>query len=166
MFDRQIEESIEIVATPSEIWWQLTSFESYPEWNPFITRIEGEPAEGSVLEVKLEPPGMLPVVVRPKVLRSEPERELRWVGQLGVSNIFDGEHVFIIESIGVDHCRFIQRENFDGLLVPAGLAFMGRSVRRGFQQMNQALCQRAEAAHASREVARGEDEARGRDSDQ
>lgn len=158
MFDRQIEETIEIAASPAEVWWQLTSFRSYPDWNPFITRIEGELREGERLSVRIEAEGLPPMTVSPEIITADPERELRWLGRLALPKIFDGEHAFIMESVGIDRVRFIQRERFGGLLVPGTLAFAEGAVRKGFRQMNEALRQRAEAAHASQQVARDNDE--------
>ena len=37
---------IEIDAEPARVWAILMDFEAYPEWNPFITSIEGEQAVG------------------------------------------------------------------------------------------------------------------------
>ena len=34
---------ITINASPEEIWTELIDFKSYPEWNPFINKIEGIP---------------------------------------------------------------------------------------------------------------------------
>ncbi len=159
MFDREIEETVEIVASPSEVWWHLTNFEAYPRWNPFITKIEGEVREGARLSVTIDPDGIPPVVFRPKILVAEPERELRWRGRPGLPNLFDGEHVFVIESLGLKRLRLTQRELFGGLLVPGTMPLIGRAVRRGFRDMNQALRQRAEASHATREAARAQERA-------
>ncbi len=156
MFDRQIEEDVEIVARPSEVWWQLTNFEGYPEWNPFITRIEGELREGARLSVTIDAEGIPPFVFRPKLLVVDPERELRWVGRTGLPNLFDGEHAFVIESTGIDRVRFLQRETFSGLFVPGTLSLIDSQVRSSFREMNTALRQRAEAAHATRQAARAE----------
>jgi len=161
MFEREIEESVEIVASPSEVWWQLTTFAAWPEWNPFITRIEGEVREGARLSVTLEPDSMPAFVIRPKLIRVDPERELRWRGRLGFPGLFDGEHAFIIESVGVDRLRFTQRERFSGLLALGTLTLIERRLRESFRTMNERLRQRSEAAHATREAARARRRERG-----
>ena len=161
MFEREIQESIEIAASPSEVWWQLTNFEAYREWNPFITRISGEAASGTRLTVAMQPASMPPIVLRPRVLVAEPERELRWRGRLGWPKLFDAEHAFTIESMGVDRVRFIQRERFSGLLAPGALPLIEQRLRESFRAMNQALRQRAEAAHATGQVAKARREERG-----
>ena len=156
MFDRQIEQSVEIVARPSEVWWQLTNFDSYPDWNPLYKRVKGELREGARLAVTVDPNGVPAMIVRPRIIIAEPERELRWRGRIALPHAFTAEHAFIIKSVGVDRVRFTQRERFEGLLVPGALLLIESALGRGFREMNDALKQRAEAAHASREVAEDE----------
>ncbi len=38
----EIEREIEIDASDEEVWDILSDFKAYPEWNPYITYIEGE----------------------------------------------------------------------------------------------------------------------------
>ena len=81
---------------------------------------------------------------RPTVLKAEPNRELRWLGHLLISGLFDGEHIFTIEPLGESRVRFTQREVFTGLLVPLFARGLDTDTRRGFEEMNQALKTRAE----------------------
>ncbi|MGC9318852.1 MAG: SRPBCC family protein [Armatimonadota bacterium] len=154
MFDKTIEADIEIVASPAEVWWQLTDFESYPKWNPLLIDVRGVAEEGRHLTVTVKPDGLPPVVIRPEVVVCEPQRELRWVGRLGVPHLLDTEHAFVIESVGMNRVRFIQREIFSGVLAPGGTTLLGEQTLEGIQAMNEALRQRAEAAHATAEAAR------------
>lgn len=160
MFETEIEESVEIVSSPSEVWWQITNFEGYPDWNPFITSIEGELREGARLSVTVEVDSMPAFTFRPKVLVVDPEHELRWRGRMGLPNLLDGEHAFIIESTGIDRVCFKQRELFSGLLAAGTLAMIEGRLRKSFRAMNERLRQRAEAAHATRQAAKAEREER------
>lgn len=153
MFAREIEECVEIAAGPAEVWYQLTNFAAYPEWNPFIKSIEGELREGARLTVTMKLGSMPTTAFRPRLVVVERERELRWVGRLGVPGVFDGEHAFVIESLGIDKVRLTQSERFGGMLVPGALALTEGEVREAFRDMNERLRQRAEAAHATRQVA-------------
>ncbi|NLO06530.1 MAG: SRPBCC domain-containing protein [candidate division WS1 bacterium] len=157
MFERHIEETIEIASAPTEVWWQLINFKAYPEWNRFITYIEGIPEEGELLHVTLQPERLPAISIHPRVLVAEPERELRWIGRLGLPQVLDGEHAFLIKSVGTNHVRFTQSERFSGLFVPGAMALLEDDIRRGFEKMNMALRQRCEAAHATRETARAEE---------
>jgi hypothetical protein len=136
---------IEIDAGAELVWGVLTDFASYPEWNPFVREISGEPEVGERLEVRLEPPGGRGITLRPTVLEAEPERELRWLGHLWVSGLFDGEHSLSIHPLGEDRVRFVQAETFTGMLVPLFARSLDDGTRRGFEEMNRALKERAEA---------------------
>ena len=128
------------------MWRLLTDFASYPQWNPFIRQISGEPTPGERLKVRLEPPESRGITLRPKVLSAEPNHQLRWLGHLFVPGLFDGEHSFVIRPLGEDRVRFVQREAFRGLLVPLFARSLDKSTLGGFEEMNQALKERAEAA--------------------
>ncbi len=136
--------SISITAHPSRIWHLLTDFASFPQWNPFIRRATGEPTEGAQLEVYLQPSGARGMTFRPRVLKAEPDRELRWLGHFLIPGLFDGEHIFTIEPLEAGRVRFVQREIFTGLLVPLFMRWLEKDTLRGFEEMNRALKLRAE----------------------
>ncbi len=81
---------------------------------------------------------------RPSVIKCEPNRELRWLGHLLIPGLFEGKHIFIIEPLGADRVRFIQREEFTGLLIPLFAGGLDINTQRGFEEMNRALKARAE----------------------
>jgi uncharacterized membrane protein len=54
---KEVFSEVKIQAPAERIWQVLTDFASYPEWNPFIRRISGQPKEGTRLKVYIEPPG-------------------------------------------------------------------------------------------------------------
>jgi hypothetical protein len=143
---KQLHTEIEIDAPAKRVWELLTDFASYPQWNPCIRYISGQPAPGERLQARLEPPGGRAMTFKPKVLTAEPNRELRWLGHLLVPGVFDGEHSFTIEPLEENRVRFIQREAFKGLLVPLFARSLETNTQRGFEEMNHALKGRAEAA--------------------
>jgi hypothetical protein len=141
---REIRTEIEIDAPAERVWEVLTEFDAYPEWNPFITRLEGAGREGARLSVTIRPPGRKAMTLGPTVKVLRPVSEFRWLGRLGIPGIFDGEHVHEVEALGADRSRYTQREHFSGVLVP----FTGKvldATEAGFREMNTALKARAEA---------------------
>jgi hypothetical protein len=94
----------------------------------------------------MQPSGANGMTFRPTVLKSEPNRELRWIGHLLIPGLFDGEHIFTIEPLGPNRVRFVQREIFTGLLVPLFARGLDTDTQRGFEEMNQALKVQAEQA--------------------
>ncbi|WP_436909859.1 SRPBCC family protein [Halosimplex marinum] len=139
----EIHTAVEIDAPPETAWAVLTDFSAYPEWNP-RTRITGLPAEGEQLVVEPGPDAEGMPTFRPRVLRADPPRELRWLGRLYVRGLFDGEHVFAIEDLGDGRSRFTQSETFGGVLVRPLLRLYGDDTEAGFEAVNAALKARAE----------------------
>src|SRR5215218_8053512 len=141
---KELRSQIEIEATAERIWQVLTDFAAYPEWNPFIRRVNGQPEVEEQLVVRMRPSGTRGMTFRPTVTKVESNRQLRWLGHLLVPGLFDGEHIFEIEKLDEDRVLFIQREVFKGLLVPLLARSLDRNTQRGFEEMNRALRERAE----------------------
>lgn len=138
----QIETSIIIDADGDAVWDVLTDFDRYSEWNPFIIESRGTAAVGTQLTNTLLN-GTSEMTFTPTITVADAGRELRWLGQFPVPGIIDGEHYFLIESLGSGQVRFVHGEHFRGALVPfAGGAL---DVEDGFAAMNEALKQRVEA---------------------
>ena len=142
---KELRSQIEIEAPAERVWQVLTGFAAYPQWNPFIRRVRGRPEGEERLEVRMQPSGTRGFTFRPTVVKVEPNRQLRWLGHLLVRGLFDGEHIFEIEELDRDRVLFIQREVFKGLLVPLLARSLDRDTQRGFEEMNRALRERAEA---------------------
>ena len=142
---KELQSQIGIDASSERVWAILTDFASYPQWNPFIRRISGELKVGERLDARLEPPGGRGITLRPTVLSAEPNRQLRWLGHLLVPGLFDGEHSLLIQPLEENCVRFIQSEMFKGLLVPLLARSLDNNTLRGFEEMNVALKERAEA---------------------
>ena len=143
---KELRTELEIAAPADRVWIALTDFASFPLWNPFIRRVDGELRVGARLTVRIQLPNARSMTFRPRVLKVEPGRQLRWRGQLVMRGLFDGEHIFAIEPLGPRRARFVHREIFTGLLVPLLARGLDRTTRRGFEAMNLALKARAEGA--------------------
>jgi hypothetical protein len=81
---KELHSQVDINASAERVWQLLTDFASYPQWNPFIRHISGEPTTGEHLKVRLEPPESRGITLEPKVLSAEPNHQLRWLGHLFV----------------------------------------------------------------------------------
>jgi hypothetical protein len=140
---RQISHTIEIEASPAEVWAILTDTASFPAWNPFMSKLDGELRPGAKLTVTIQPPGHRSSTFHPTILAAEPARELRWVGRVLIPGIFDGEHGFLLERSATGSTRFTHKQRFSGILVRPFSRTID-STESGFQQMNEALKARAE----------------------
>ena len=140
----EIRSELEIAAPATDIWGILTDFPRYPEWNPFITEMESEGVVGGPLRVSLSLPEGRDHRLKSTLLRMEEDYELRFRAHLLFPGLFDGEHFMRLVALDPQRTRFVQGDNFTGVL----LRFSGRTLTqlaRGCDYMNEALKRRAEA---------------------
>jgi hypothetical protein len=149
MFRRLLETEILIDASPARIWAVLADFAAYPQWNPYVTAIEGDLAHGARLALSLVPPGRAALALRPRVTECAPESLLTWKGHYGFGGLLASEHSFEMERRGA-RTHLWHAERFSGLAVPFLAAGFYRAVEHGFKAMNLALKQRAERPAALR----------------
>jgi hypothetical protein len=140
--DVSIETEVVIDSPPANVWKVLTATADYPLWNPEISRLTGPLCEGCVIEFA-EGTGQDAMVFRPVVQAVRPDRELRWKGHVGFPGIFDGEHRFMLEAAG-NGTRFIQGEQFTGILAGTLTEGIIQSTQDSMRAMNQALKARTE----------------------
>jgi len=143
---KSLQTRIDIDAPVDVVWKTLTDTAEYAAWNPFIKHLEGDLVVGNTLAATIQGVGQSPMNFTPKVLVSDENKELRWIGGAAIRGIFDGEHYFILEQAPNGGTRFTHGENFRGMLVLVIMPFIGESTRAGFEAMNKALKARAEAA--------------------
>lgn len=146
---KQITTEIDIAAAPAVVWEILTTLDGFEDWNPFVVEASGEVAVEERLVVRIQPPGKRAQTFRPTVTVADTERKFEWLGKLGVSGVFDGRHQYILEPSG-DGTKFIQREEFTGILAGLLIRMIGAATREGFEAMNYALKDRAEATVSER----------------
>ncbi len=135
---------IEINAPADTVWAILTDLGQFAAWNPFMPEAEGEIREGARLKVRIAPPGGKAMTFKPTVTRVEPEREFRWLGHLLLPGLFDGEHIYEIAPLAEGGVRFVQWEEFRGVLAPLLWKSIETNTRQGFEAMKAALKKRAE----------------------
>ncbi len=140
-----ISTEIEIAAPPHVVWKELTDGAAYPEWNPFVKHLSGRLEVEEHLNVTIQTEGNAPMDFTPEVLAADENRELRWIGRLGVRGIFDGEHYFVLDETARGTTLFRHGENFFGVLAYPILALIRSDTQKGFEAMNLALKARSES---------------------
>jgi len=126
---------VQIAASPQEVWAVLSDFETFGNWNPFLTSMEGEMTAGEKLTVHFASKAFGDMDISPTVLTVDPGEEFRWKGILLVPGIFDGEHFFKLEPHN-GGTRFVHGESFSGLML---WAFDLNVMKEDFNAMNQGL---------------------------
>jgi hypothetical protein len=129
----------EIDAPAERVWQVLTDFRRYPEWNPYIRRVQGEATKRAELELLIQREGKTPVRVRPCIVTFRPPRELRWLARLLLPGLIDREHRFVVEPLGSERSRLIHEGRARGLLVPFFRRMLNGQVQRSFEAMDRAL---------------------------
>jgi len=150
---KEIATEISIDGSAAQVWQHLVDFEKYPDWNPFIKKISGEPAVDGVLNASIGSPGGDVMDFSPRVLVFDENQEFRWRGVLGIPGLFDGEHYFRIEPGDGDSVRFVHGEQFTGILAVLAWGAIEPSTTQGFVAMNAALKARVEASRPTAIVA-------------
>lgn len=148
MFDKQMETSVEIAASPQRVWRELTSFGQYGTWSRFVQSIQGEPRVGARLTVKLDDGGGA-MVIKPTLIVVRENEELCWEGKLGTGLVFAGQHYFKLIGQPDGYTRFVHGERFRGALVPALWGRLDTRTRKAFEQFNEALRDRSESTVAN-----------------
>ena len=133
------------VDAPAErVWEVLTDFDRWPEWNPSVPSIEGEPRVGSTVALTLAMPGRPSAKVKAKLTEVVPGRRLVWDGHVGADRLFAGHREFLIDPQPDGTVLFTHVEDVRGLLFPLFRAFMGGAIRRHHEGLNDAVKERAE----------------------
>ena len=110
-----------------------------------MKHLSGDLEVGSHLNVTVQSEGNSPMDFSPEVLAVDESAELRWVGRLGFTGVFDGEHYFILEETDRGTPILHHGENFTGLLAYPLLALIRADTLGGFEAMNLALKSRVES---------------------
>mgnify|MGYP005820655651 CR=1 FL=1 len=143
---REIRTEVQIDAPREAVWDVLADFASYPEWNPFI-HVTGEARVRTNVRLKTMPPGRPANTQTAEVLTAWAPRHLRIQGKLRWTWLFAGTHIFeLSERDG--GTRFVNREEFTGLLAPVVVWLLGSRLPSGFEAMNRALKERVERRQA------------------
>jgi hypothetical protein len=138
----------ELPANLEDSWEVLTDFSAYPQWNPYLTTIEGEFEVGEVITLTLVTPNSPESrQSRPQLAEIEPLKQFSWEGRFPVPGIAHTRHVFALEKIDGKRTRLLHYEEFRGLavaLMQSGREAESQSNTQAFTDMNNALSLRLE----------------------
>lgn len=141
----ELHTQIDIDATPEAVWNVLTDLDHYSDWNPFIVEASGDVAVGNKLTNRMQAPGGKAMTIKPAVTAVEPAQTFEWLGHLGVRGVFDGRHRFELQATPAGGTRVMHNEEFQGVLVRFMRKTLDNQTKSGFEVMNVALKNRAEA---------------------
>jgi hypothetical protein len=140
-----ISSKIVLPATVQESWRVLTGFEHYPQWNPYLTRVEGKLQAGETVAFTLIDKNFSePLDLTARIGEVIPNKRFFWEGTVGVQGLFDTRHVFELQQREDGQTDLHHFEEFRGILpvlLPRA-AERSANTEQAFTRMNQALAQR------------------------
>ncbi|KQQ03889.1 MULTISPECIES: SRPBCC domain-containing protein [unclassified Rathayibacter] len=134
--------TVDIIATPEEVWEVLSDFSAYGEWSNF-SRVDGTAELGSTLRMRMRMPGFW---FSSTVTAVDEARELQWSATLLSAGLFLGEHSFVLSVTDDGGTRVHNTETFSGALTgPFTGLFAKNHGDGGYAAFNQSLKRRVEA---------------------
>jgi hypothetical protein len=131
-----------VVSAPkARVWQTLTDFDAYEQWNPYITRAQGEARAGSTIDLRIEPPGEEAIAASAEVLIVRTKRKLEWQRRRYLPGVLDLESTFRLFQLGGGHVRVVYHGRYEGLLAPLS---EHEAAARGVKRMLEALKRRVE----------------------
>ncbi|WP_309603999.1 SRPBCC domain-containing protein [Phenylobacterium sp.] len=140
----RIEHRIGIQAPAEVIWAVIADLAAWSDWNPLYSRATGDIRIGAGLDLTLNLPGQPPQRIRPVVLDWVPNEQLQWRLSLAGGLVRTVRYIEI-EALAPTSCIVANGEYVGGLMGSSVARRVGRSILRGFTDMNAALKIRAEA---------------------
>jgi hypothetical protein len=148
-----IETQIQINAPASAVRAVLFKYDDYPQWNPYIVKVDGPVTEGGQLYLTIHIAGRSDITGYAKVLIAT-DNQVTWRGTglsqvasgpvtLPIPGILSAKHDFIIQEVGPDKTLVINNDRFSGADIP----FQNFApMEEGLKAMNEALKKRVEEA--------------------
>ena len=137
--------TIEIAATPENVWAILADLANYPKWHPVYLGVTGHLTAGSTLSITTTHPATgRTMTAKVKVRTAEPETELQWVSKMAGVTI--SKRVFLLSPVA-GGTLLEQTGTYHGLGGGRGRAItkvVGR-IQDSFLAINEAIKQQAEA---------------------
>lgn len=132
-----------IIAAPAaQLWEILTDFDCYAEWNPFTPKVEVDFRIGGAVTLYVNmTPGKKQIIQKEHLLHLEEGKSFGW----GIDSWFPVRAMRIQKLVPIDAqtTRYITYEDFRGIMVPLIMFLYKNKIERGFQEVAEALEQRA-----------------------
>ncbi len=145
----EISDSIQIAATPEDVWAVLADLANYGQWHPAFQSVTGPLTVGSTLSIKTTSPATgNPITLKVKVLTVEPGSELAWASKLlGVTTI---KRRFLLRAVdgGTELTQAGTYRGMGGSRGPGGARGALRTVanvKGSYAAINEAVKKQAEA---------------------
>ncbi|NEP14930.1 MAG: SRPBCC domain-containing protein [Symploca sp. SIO2C1] len=131
------------------VWEQVTNFEAYSDWNPFVLKADAKFEMGGIINFLENLKQFGEYWLKAEFLSIEPPNSFVLQGYFGAPFLFTVRHSFIFETVTEHQTRFTQEHQNSGVLIPY-LAWRGIYYvsHQGYLDYNQALKERCDIISA------------------
>ena len=136
-------DEVEIAASAERVFDILADLPSYPEWNPWVVRAEGDLTPGGAVNVDVVLNGRVQKADH-YVLTVEPYREICWRDAGWNSYLVYAQRCRTTEPLANGHVKLKNELFLDGPLAWLGKLTNGTALQSGIQAEDAAVKQRAE----------------------
>lgn len=135
---RRVDTRIEIAAPRERVLEALVDGVRYPDWNPYLVKIEGAIEPGGQILARSRNADGRELEVPVEVLTIDADG-MRWQGGLPDRAQFKGDHFFALEVLAPARTRLHHYEIFTGTLVGDIIVPREAEIRENFERMNAGL---------------------------
>jgi hypothetical protein len=148
MFETLVKDTQTLPAPRAQVFARLLEWSRYPDWNPYIIRIDGQPQVGQTIRVFFSMgfgPAM-PLTCH-VALVDHSKTLLAWDYKAFLPWLYTARHTFAIEDGPAGQSLIVQTEDIKGLMACPLFHIFHKLLQKRFQVMHAALMERV--AHAA-----------------
>ncbi len=142
---KEIKTEMQIAASPDKVWEILMNLPEWANWNPIITKIEGELKVGSELSITMaDEKGNPGRNYKSTITAIDEHKRFRFIGKMMAKFMFSADRIIELEE-SPKGTRFTQREVYTGIMVSLFWKKMNTDATRMLRIMNLALKKKVES---------------------
>lgn len=148
-FETLVKESQILPAPRTQVFARLLEWTAYPEWNPYITRIDGQAQLGQTIQVSFSMGfGPAMTLTCQVAILDHAKTTLAWDYKAFLPWLYTARHTFVVEDSPAGASLIIQTEAIKGLMACPLFGLFHRLLQSRFQTMHAALVKRTTHAAA------------------
>ncbi|MFP8954909.1 SRPBCC family protein [Natrialbaceae archaeon A-arb3/5] len=140
----ELSDTIEIDQPAESIWQVITDFNSYDEWNPYLSVQQGTPAEETAIVVDIRPSAGPSRTETGKLTTVVPSEHLQWETVAFYHRLYTSGHAIELEPLDEAKTQVTNRRWLGGVLtyfistdkIEADLSAMNTALANRLDQVN------------------------------
>ena len=140
---KELNTEIFIAAPIDKVWNELTSFETWKDWNPTVKEVKGSSAIGDKLTITMLANECDEKTYKAEVVECEAPKTFRWRAKMMAGFIFTNDRIFKLEEQD-GGTKVTNTEAFSGLMAKMAGSKMDNFVVPILEKMNKALKEKME----------------------